>query len=132
MLRHRVRCGKPFCFRRSSVTVTLHRLERSLLTTSANEIGTELILILLPPGSQGRNPANRTPRASPLTRRWFSFPVVRRYTLTELHDPEAIELFITEEEARRALEDCLRDEPEWRGRLEVTEVELDHEHTSPS
>jgi hypothetical protein len=27
----------------------------------------------------------------------------------------------------RALEDCLRDEPQWRGRLEVTEVELDHE-----
>ena len=26
--------------------------------------------------------------------------------------------------------DCLRDEPQWRGLLEVTEVELDHEHTS--
>ena len=55
---------------------------------------------------------------------------MRLYALTELHDPEAIELFITEEGARRALEDCLRDEPQWRGRLEVTEVELDHEHTS--
>jgi hypothetical protein len=32
--------------------------------------------------------------------------------------------------AGRALEDCLRDEPQWRGRLEVKEVELDHEHTS--
>ena len=52
------------------------------------------------------------------------------YALTELRDPEAIELFITEEYARRALEDCLRDEPDWRGRLEVTEVELVHEHTS--
>jgi hypothetical protein len=55
---------------------------------------------------------------------------VRLYALTELHDPEAIELFITEEDARRALEDCLRDGPQWRGRLEVKEVELDHEHTS--
>jgi hypothetical protein len=59
---------------------------------------------------------------------------MRLYALTELRDPEAIELFITEEDARRALEDCLRDEPQWRGRLEVTkvevEVELDHEHTS--
>ena len=56
---------------------------------------------------------------------------MRLYALTELHDPEAIELFIiTEEDARRALEDCLRDEPQWRDRLEVTEVELDHEHTS--
>ena len=36
---------------------------------------------------------------------------MRLYALTELHDPEAIELFITEEDARRALEDCLRDEP---------------------
>jgi hypothetical protein len=53
---------------------------------------------------------------------------VRLYALTELHDPEAIELFITEEDARRALEDCLRNEPQWRGRLEVTEV--DHDHTS--
>ena len=56
---------------------------------------------------------------------------MRLYALTELHDPEAIELFIiTEEDARRALEDCLRDEPRWRDRLEVTEVEFDHEHTS--
>ena len=44
--------------------------------------------------------------------------------------PEAIELFITEEDAKRALEDCLRDEPDWRGLLRVEEVELDHEHTS--
>jgi hypothetical protein len=55
---------------------------------------------------------------------------MRLYALTELHDPEAIELSITEEDARRALEDCLRDEPQWTGRLEVTAVELDHEHTS--
>jgi hypothetical protein len=55
---------------------------------------------------------------------------MRLYALTELHDPEAIELFITEQDARRALEDCLRDEPQRSGHLEVTEVELDHEHTS--
>jgi integrase len=47
---------------------------------------------------------------------------MRLYALTELHDPQAIELFITEEDARRALEDCLRDEPEWRGVLEVKEI----------
>ena len=50
----------------------------------------------------------------------------------ERHDPEAIELFITEEDARRALEDCLRDGPQWRGRLEVKDVELDHEHKHTS
>ena len=48
---------------------------------------------------------------------------MRLYALTELHDAEAIELWITEEDARRALEDCLPDEPQWRGLLEVTEVE---------
>ena len=57
-------------------------------------------------------------------------PTMRAYALTQLHDPEAIELFITEEDARRALEQCLQDEPQWRGTLEATEVELDHEHTS--
>ena len=55
---------------------------------------------------------------------------MRLYALTELHDREAIELFVTEGDARRALEDCLRDEPQRRGRLEVKEIELDHERTS--
>jgi hypothetical protein len=49
---------------------------------------------------------------------------MRLYALTELHDPEAIELFITEEDARRALEDCLRDEPDWRGLLRVEAIEF--------
>lgn len=39
---------------------------------------------------------------------------MRLYALVEAGDPEAIELFVTEKDARRALEDCLRDEPEWR------------------
>jgi hypothetical protein len=49
---------------------------------------------------------------------------MRLYALIELHDPEAIELFITEEDARRAPEDCLRDEPEWRGLLRIEEIEF--------
>ena len=53
------------------------------------------------------------------------------YALTELHDPEAIELFITEEDAQAwAARIVVWDEPQQRGRLEVTDVELDHEHTS--
>jgi hypothetical protein len=39
-------------------------------------------------------------------------------------------VYLCEEDAQRALEDCLSDEPQWRGILEVTEVELDHERTS--
>jgi hypothetical protein len=54
----------------------------------------------------------------------------RRSTLVEAGDPEAIDVYRCEQDAQRALEDCLRDEPEWRGLLEVTEVELDHDHTS--
>jgi hypothetical protein len=52
---------------------------------------------------------------------------MRLYALTELHDPEAIELFIT---AKRALEDCLRDEPQWLGLLRVEEIELSADKTS--
>ena len=52
------------------------------------------------------------------------------YALVEAGDPEAIDVYLCEEDAQRALEDCLRDEPEWRGFLEVREIELDHEHTS--
>jgi hypothetical protein len=55
---------------------------------------------------------------------------VRLYALVEAGDPEAIDVYLREQDAQRALEDCLRDEPQWRGRPEVTEVELDHEHTS--
>jgi hypothetical protein len=55
---------------------------------------------------------------------------MRLYTLVEAGDPEAIDVYLCEEDAQRALEDCLRDEPEWRGFLEVREIELDHEHTS--
>ena len=50
----------------------------------------------------------------------------------ETGDPKAIDVYLSEQDAQRALEDCLRDEPQWRGQLEVTEVELDHDHTSLS
>ena len=52
---------------------------------------------------------------------------MRLYALTDLLDPEAIELFINEEDAKRALGACLRDEPDWRGLLRVEEVEVEVE-----
>jgi hypothetical protein len=55
---------------------------------------------------------------------------MRLYALVEAGDPEAIDVYLCEQDAQRALEDCRRDEPEWRRLLEVTEVELDHDHTS--
>jgi predicted ATPase len=41
----------------------------------------------------------------------------RRYALIELGDSEAIGLFLREQDARRALEECLSDEPDWAGLL---------------
>jgi hypothetical protein len=42
---------------------------------------------------------------------------VRLYALVQAGDREAIDVYLAEEDAQRALEDCFRDEPEWRGEL---------------
>jgi hypothetical protein len=39
---------------------------------------------------------------------------MRLYALVEAGDPQAIEVYLCEDDAQRALEDCLRDEPQWR------------------
>jgi hypothetical protein len=57
---------------------------------------------------------------------------MRLYTLVEAGDPEAIDVYLAEEDAQRALEDCLRDEPQWDGLLHVEAVELDERHVSPT
>ena len=59
-------------------------------------------------------------------------PPVRLYALVEAGDPEAIDIFLSSEDAQRALEDCLADEPEWRGLLGVAEVELSGASLSPN
>jgi hypothetical protein len=51
-------------------------------------------------------------------------PRMRLYALVEAGDPEAIDVFIRPEDAQRALEECLRDEPDWRGLLRVEEIEF--------
>jgi hypothetical protein len=56
---------------------------------------------------------------------------MRLYALVEAGDPEAVDVYLCEQDAQRALEDCLRDEPEWRGPLRVEEVELSNA-ASPS
>jgi hypothetical protein len=52
--------------------------------------------------------------------------------LVELGDSESIDLFLREEDAERALEECLRDEPQWAGLLSVEPVELDELEVSPN
>jgi hypothetical protein len=55
---------------------------------------------------------------------------VRVFALVELGDSEAIDVFLAEEDAQRALEECLRDEPQWRGELWIEEIELTPDPTS--
>jgi hypothetical protein len=50
---------------------------------------------------------------------------MRIYGLVESGGPETIDLFLTDEEAQRALEGCLRDQPEWRVLLRVEAVEFE-------
>ena len=57
---------------------------------------------------------------------------MRAYALLELGDSEAIDLFLREEDARAALEDAIRDEPDWAGLLYVAPIELDQREMSPN
>jgi hypothetical protein len=54
---------------------------------------------------------------------------MRLYALIEAGDPEAIDVYLCEEHAQRALDDCLRDEPQWQGLLNLTEIELAAENS---
>lgn len=60
------------------------------------------------------------------------FCSMRLYALVEAGDPEAIDVYLCEEDAQHALEDCLLDEPQWRGILRVEEVEFSAEVVSPN
>jgi len=50
---------------------------------------------------------------------------MRLYALVEAGDPEAIDVYLSEDDAQRALDDCLRDEPQWHGLLHVASIELE-------
>ena len=45
--------------------------------------------------------------------------------LVQRGDAEAIDVFVSEEDAHEALDDCLRDEPEWQGLLRIAPIHLD-------
>jgi hypothetical protein len=48
---------------------------------------------------------------------------VRLYALVEAGDPEAIDVYLSAQDAHRALRECLRDEPGWDGLLWIEEIE---------
>jgi hypothetical protein len=52
-------------------------------------------------------------------------PPMHLYALVEAGDAEAIDVYLSEDDAQRALEECLKDEPEWFGLSRVEEVELE-------
>jgi hypothetical protein len=49
---------------------------------------------------------------------------VRLYALVQAGDPDAVSIFLAGQDAQRALEDCLKDVPEWHGLLRVAAIEL--------
>jgi hypothetical protein len=55
---------------------------------------------------------------------------MRLYALVEVGHRQAIDVYRREEDAERELEECLCDEPQWRGLLRVEEIELSAEQTS--
>jgi hypothetical protein len=57
---------------------------------------------------------------------------MRLYALVEVGDRKAFDVYLAKEHAQRALEDCLRDEPDWRGLLRIEEVELSADPLSPN
>jgi len=57
---------------------------------------------------------------------------VAAWALVEHGDREAIDVFLIREDAERALADCLRDEPGWRGLLWIEEIELAGAPPSPN
>lgn len=49
---------------------------------------------------------------------------MRAWALVEAGDPEAIDVFLREPDARKALDDCLRDVPEWQDLLRIVDINL--------
>lgn len=56
--------------------------------------------------------------------------VMTAFALVELGDSQAVDVFVKREDAFAALEDALRDEPDWAGTLYVVPIELDERDAS--
>jgi hypothetical protein len=52
--------------------------------------------------------------------------------LLSFGDSESIDLFLREEDAQAALEDAVRDEPDWAVTLFVAPIDLDEREVSPN
>jgi hypothetical protein len=52
------------------------------------------------------------------------------YAIVEIGGSQAVDVFVRRENAFQALEDAIRDEPDWAGTLFVAPIELDEEDVS--
>jgi hypothetical protein len=57
---------------------------------------------------------------------------VRAWALTEVGDEQAVDVFVRREDALQALEDAIKDEPDWAGTLFVAPIKLGDRDVSPN
>lgn len=57
---------------------------------------------------------------------------MRAYALVEIGDDQAVDVFVRREDAFAALEDAIKDEPDWAGILYIVPIELDEREVSPN
>jgi len=57
---------------------------------------------------------------------------VRAYALVEIGDEQAVDVFVRREDAVAALEDAIKDEPDWAGILYIVPIQLDEREASPN
>jgi hypothetical protein len=55
---------------------------------------------------------------------------VRAYALCELGDSRAVDVHVRREDALRALEEAIKDEPDWAGVRFIAPIELDERDVS--
>jgi hypothetical protein len=55
---------------------------------------------------------------------------VRAYVLAEIGDRLAVDVLLRREDAWAALEEIIRDEPDWAGLIYVAPIELDERNVS--
>jgi hypothetical protein len=104
-----------------------HRTRRALIARRKRPCAVPWLVIAFDAARATADSDNRR-----LDRTRITLRPVRAYALVEFGDSEAIDLFLREEDAERALEERLRDEPQWTGLLRVEPVELDERDVSPN
>jgi hypothetical protein len=105
----RPRSGTRGIVARPSGPQSERRPDGNELRDGSRNAGVDALKLLLATGSCRGHVRPRHLFASSSER---TIPRMRLYALVEAGDPEAIDVYLCEEDAQRALKDCLRDEPQ--------------------